>query len=189
MEKIAIIGSPGAGKSTLAGKLGAIHEIEVLHLDRYFWEPRWKEKPRGIRREILQGLVQKERWIIEGTYLDTSDIRLKAADTIIFLDIPGLICFWRVLNRYFKHLKHRKERRPDLPEGCRDKLGAYYSIKVLGFPLFKRKWLLNRLSEFENEKRVYTFRSNGEVEDFLQEQEKHVQENGHALEKAYAIAW
>jgi hypothetical protein len=101
--------------------------------------------------------------------------------------MPGLICFWRVLNRYFKHLAHRKERRPDLPEGCRDKLGAYYSIKVLGFPFFKRNKLYARLREFEHENKVfYAFRSKSEVDRFLrglgQTQGEHVLENTYALE-------
>jgi adenylate kinase family enzyme len=68
-ERIVIIGSAGAGKSTLAQKLGSVLNIEVIHLDRYFWQPKWKEKPRDTRIEILQELVQEERWIIEGTYL------------------------------------------------------------------------------------------------------------------------
>jgi hypothetical protein len=182
MEKIVIIGPPGAGKSTFARQLGAILNIEVFHLDRYFWQPEWQEKPKVVRLHILRRLIRNnERWIIEGSYLDTSDIRLKAADTIIFLDTPGLVCFWRVLIRYLKHLKHRKERRSDLPDGCRDKLGAYYSIKVLGFPFFKREWLIEWLREFENEKRVlYAFRTKKEVDRFLekikqvQTQEEHV---------------
>lgn len=182
MEKIVIIGSAGAGKSTLARQLGEILKIEVFHLDRYFWQPAWKEKSREVRRQIMQRLIQNERWIIEGTYLDTSDIRLKAADTIIFLDVPGFLCFWRVLNRNFKY---PRSTRPDLPEGCPDKLGLNYVFKVLGFPLVKRKGLYAMLSEFEREKIVYTLHSKHEVECFLrdldQTQEEHEPENAHIL--------
>ena len=49
MEKIVIIGSPGAGKSTFARKLGSILKIKVVHLDRVFWQPGWKEKPKILR--------------------------------------------------------------------------------------------------------------------------------------------
>lgn len=165
MEKIVIIGSSGAGKSTLARALGERLKIKVFHLDRYFWQPKWKEKPVVLRRLILQRLIRNnEKWIIEGSYLDTSDIRLKAADTIIYLDIPASICFWRVLYRYFKH---RHAQRPDLPEGCPEKLGLYYILKVLGFPLFKREKLYKWLGKFNDEKKVYALQSKLEVEEFL----------------------
>ena len=36
MKKIILIGSGGAGKSTLARQLGAALQIEVIHLDALF---------------------------------------------------------------------------------------------------------------------------------------------------------
>ncbi len=43
MKKIMIIGSGGAGKSTLARALGSIMNIEVIHLDKLFWKSNWVE--------------------------------------------------------------------------------------------------------------------------------------------------
>ena len=185
MNKIVIIGSPGAGKSTLARKLSKILMIEAFHLDRYFWQPDWREKPREIKRHILQRLIQNERWIIEGTYLefDTSDIRLEAADTIIFLNMPGWLCTWRVLSR---NLKYHGKQRPDLPEGCPDKLRLHFILKVLSFPLVKRNKLYTTLRDFEHRKSIYVFNSKSEVESFLlreqgQLQEEYTQENAFIL--------
>jgi len=47
MSRIAVIGSPGAGKSTLARKLGQALGLEVHHLDRLYWQPGWVETPRS----------------------------------------------------------------------------------------------------------------------------------------------
>jgi len=43
MERVMIIGCAGAGKSTLARKLGAITGLPVIHLDREHWRPGWVE--------------------------------------------------------------------------------------------------------------------------------------------------
>ncbi|MDZ8035131.1 hypothetical protein [Nostoc sp. DedSLP04] len=46
MKKILIIGSGGAGKSTLARELGTILSLEVIHLDAWYWNPGWVETPK-----------------------------------------------------------------------------------------------------------------------------------------------
>ena len=184
MKKIVIIGSPGAGKSTFAQKLGDLLKIEVFHLDRYFWQAGWKEYPRDTRIEIQQQLVRgKDRWIIEGTYLSSSDSRLNAADTIIFLDMPRLLCLWQAVKR---HIAYRGCSRPDIPDGCTDKLSLLYILKVLVFPHRDRNSLLAKLKEIRlleanepEKKTILTYRSSKELEDFLrrlsaQQQKEHV---------------
>jgi GTPase SAR1 family protein len=53
MNKIVIIGSPAAGKTTFARKLGSKLHMKVVHPDRKFWLPGWKEKHRDTRIDIL----------------------------------------------------------------------------------------------------------------------------------------
>ena len=38
VERVAILGCIGAGKSTLARNLGAARTLPVIHLDRYWWQ-------------------------------------------------------------------------------------------------------------------------------------------------------
>ena len=45
MERIAIIGPGGAGKSTLARRLGERLGLPVIHLDAEHWRPGWVETP------------------------------------------------------------------------------------------------------------------------------------------------
>ena len=163
MDKIAIIGSPEAGKSTLAHQLSKSLNIEIIHLDRYFWQPDWREKPRGARIEIMRELVRKERWIIEGTYLDSSEPRLNAADTIIFLDIPPWLCLYRIRQR---HNKYKGQPRPDLPDRCSDNLTLTCVLKVLAFPFRGRRTLKQKLHDYKS-KRIIWLRSRKEVKDFL----------------------
>jgi adenylate kinase family enzyme len=172
MDKIVIIGSPGAGKSTLARKLGRKLHIKVVHLDRKFWQPGWKEKPRDTRIDILKKLVQEKQWIIEGTYLDSSEPRLRAADTIIFLDIHPFLCLQRVI---MQHYKYQGQPRHDLMEGCEDKLTMIRILKVLVFPFRGRRTLEKKLRnfKFDEAKHITWLRSPKDVEDFVARLEPH----------------
>lgn len=183
MEKIVVIGSSGAGKSTFARKLGAITDTDVLHLDRYFWQSGWKEYPRTERIAIQQQLMrERKRWIMEGSYISSSDNRLDAADTIIFLDLPHLLCFWRVIKRHMT--TYRKQKRADLPEGCTDRLSLTALLKILFFPVCGRPLLLAKISARKQlptlSKKVYILRSNREIELFLQRQ-SHERATGYAV--------
>gem|GEM_PF-6797859 len=42
MQKVAIIGSYGAGKSISARSLGNKLDLPVIHLDAYYWQPGWR---------------------------------------------------------------------------------------------------------------------------------------------------
>ena len=171
MEKVVIIGSPGAGKTTLAKKLGTMQKNKVYHLDRFFWQHDWEKKDRDERLDTLQKLVRERHWIIEGTYLNSSTIHLKAADTIIFLDISPFLCLQRIIKR---HREYYRFTRRDIPEGCTDRLTLFRMLKVLIFPLRERRKLENNLriyesSEYET-KRVIRLHSDKEVNAFLEQQ-------------------
>ena len=101
MKKIVLIGSGGSGKSTLARQLGERLKIKVYHLDALFWKPNWVGVPKDEQTKVQNDLVKKESWIIDGNYGGTMDIRLNAADTIIFLDIPRTICLYRAFKIRF----------------------------------------------------------------------------------------
>ena len=69
MERILIIGCPGAGKTTLARQLGEKMQLPVVHLDRIFWSPgNWEHLDSAAFDAALQPELEKSRWIIEGNY-------------------------------------------------------------------------------------------------------------------------
>jgi energy-coupling factor transporter ATP-binding protein EcfA2 len=182
MNRIAIIGSSGAGKSTLARDLGSILHIQVIHLDPYFWKPDWEERPKEERVSILHDLVRGAQWIIEGTYFTTSDMRLKEADTIIFLDMPLRLCFQRVIQRYMSYRKYRQPR-PDLPDGCPDKLGTLYCLKILLF-WFRGRITINRKLREAKNAIIIRLHSPEEVADFLDGLRQLVCETEHSPQAA-----
>ncbi|WP_078379850.1 DNA topology modulation protein [Sutcliffiella halmapala] len=164
MERIAIIGSGGSGKSTMARKLGKLLHIEVLHLDALFWKEGWVGTSKAEQREVQQELIQKEKWIFDGNYGGTMDLRLKKADTIIFLDMPRSTCLYRVLKRRYQY---RNKTRPDMGEGCEEKLDLEFLKWVWEYPVTKKPGILEKLKVLSEEKRVIVLHSRKEVEQFL----------------------
>ena len=99
MKRVLIIGSSGSGKSTLARQLGSKLELPVIHLDRHYWHPGWVGTPQDQWQRTVSRLVQRESWIIDGNYRGTLAMRLKAADSVVFLDLPPWICAMRAISQ------------------------------------------------------------------------------------------
>ena len=165
MKRIAIIGSGGAGKSTLAIQLGEILGIEVTHLDALHWKPGWTPTPEEEWRALQEQLIQRESWIIDGNYGATLDIRLTAADTIIFLDYPTLVCLYRAFKR---RLLYRGRTRPDMGTGCHERIEWSYIKRILDYRREKRPSVMARIEQHSG-KRVVILHSPREVKHFLEE--------------------
>jgi adenylate kinase family enzyme len=75
MRKVLVIGPGGVGKSTLATRLGELLNIEVLHLDKFYWQPGWVELPKPVWLKTVEELLRRDAWIMDGNYSGTLDIR------------------------------------------------------------------------------------------------------------------
>ena len=95
------MGPGAAGKTTLAARLGEITGLPVIELDQLFWRPGLTETPRDQWAVIQRELASRESWIMDGDLgpYDVLEIRLQAADTVVFLDFSPLRCAWRAIRR------------------------------------------------------------------------------------------
>jgi adenylate kinase family enzyme len=100
MQRILIVGSCGAGKSTFATELSAKLNLPLVQLDRLFWKPGWVMQEEVIFTNLLQTELERDNWIIDGNYLKSLPLRLEYADTAILLNLNCWICTWRVLKRW-----------------------------------------------------------------------------------------
>jgi adenylate kinase family enzyme len=83
----------------------------------------------------VQALIRRDAWIIDGNYGGTLDARLEACDTVVFLDLPRLVCLWRVLGRLVRNRGHA---RPELPPGCPEHLSWEFLAWIWTYPSRQR---------------------------------------------------
>jgi adenylate kinase family enzyme len=101
MQRVVIFGRGGAGKSTFARKLGRKTGLPVVELDKHFWQPGLIPTPRERWIEAQRRLADQPRWIMDGDLgqYDELSVRLQAADTVLILDFPLLLCLARAMRR------------------------------------------------------------------------------------------
>ena len=164
MKKVIVIGSGGAGKSTVASQLGQLLDLPVIHLDKLHWKPGWTAPDKDAWRETVRESVAGKKWILDGNYGGTLDIRVPVADTIIYLDFPPLLCLWRVFKRRFQY---RNGDRPDMATGCDEKIDLEFLTWIWSFRLKTRPRIMDAIAKYGPDKDLVVLGSPREVADFL----------------------
>lgn len=165
MERILVIGSPGAGKSTLARIMSETLELPLVCLDALFWLPGWIQRDRTEFDRLLTEQLQSPRWIMDGDYNRTIPLRLQYCDTVIFLDFPTRVCFLGVLKRI---LTYRGKVRPDMGEGCPERFDGAFLRYVLRFRKVNRKNHYKLLASADASVQVVVLKSRRQVKKFLE---------------------
>lgn len=165
MKRILIIGSGGAGKSTLARKLGEATGIEVVHLDKLYWQSGWREPDKTEwRKTALKPELEKDSWIMDGNFGSSLEMRLMYADTVIFLDLPRTLCVRRILKRW---LTYRGTNRPDMTAGCNEKIDVEFLMWIWNYPKRTKPKVESRLKKFEDSIVIVRLRSQKEIDGFV----------------------
>lgn len=162
IRRVAVVGCGGAGKSTFSRRLGELLDLPVTHLDRHYWRPGWVETPHEDFRATQQKLVRAECWVMDGNYTSTMDVRLPAADLIVFLDFPRWRCLFRVTRRIA-----RGWGRDGQAPGCPEHLDWAFLRWLWDWPRDTRPRVLYRLDEHGPSARRVVLSTPREVRDFL----------------------
>ena len=107
-HRILILGCSGSGKSTFARALAARTGLPLVHLDNIWWRADRTHISREEFDRALVELLAGEKWIVDGEYSRTVEVRLRACDTAIFLDYPEVVCMDGIRARV-------GQPRPDMP--------------------------------------------------------------------------
>ncbi len=159
MLKIIIIGSPGSGKSTFARKLRDITNLPLYYLDML-----WHKKDRtNISREEfdekLEEILKKDKWIIDGNYQRTIEMRLKECDTVFLMDYPLEVCLSGAEERVGK-------KREDLP-WIEEKVDEEFKKIIVDFSKNKLPQIYKLLEKYQKNKNIVIFKSREEAEDYI----------------------
>jgi len=143
-QRILIVGSAGAGKSTFARELGRVSGLPVIHLDVLFWRPGWVEPSHEEWAAQLEPVLAEPRWILDGNYGGTMKQRARSADLAIFVERPRLLCEWRAILRY---LRNRNKTRIDVAPGCPEQLDPAFLRYIWAYPTVSGPKARRRLAE------------------------------------------
>jgi adenylate kinase family enzyme len=168
MERIMVIGvSAGVGKSTFARRLGDNLNIEVHHLDTFYWKPGWVEATLEEFISAQKEVSSHDKWIMEGNYSHSFNLRSELADTIIYLELPLGICLYRVIKRWLSNLG---KTRPDMAKGCNEKLDWQFIKFIISTYFPRKKEMKIKLADLQKsdpEKVIVILKSKPDIEGYL----------------------
>jgi len=162
-NRILVMGSSGSGKSTMARKLGEQLKLPVVHIDTLYWQPGWVLNSKEARTQAIQAAAEQPAWVFDGNKW------LTQADTVIFIDINRFVCLWRVLKRW---VKYYGKTRPDMTEGCLEKIDLDFLVYIWTWQRRKRRKILTWLSEFAPPKQAIHLKGRRAVQKFLAQLEE-----------------
>ena len=151
MQKILVIGCPGAGKSTLARSLRDRTGLPLVYLDCLWHRPDGSHVTREAFDRALQEQLARPEWIIDGNYLRTMEPRMAACDTIFLLDYPLDVCLAGAQSRI-------GTRREDLP-WVEEAFDPEFRQWILDFGRDQLPRVYQLLGQYAPGREVHIFRS------------------------------
>ena len=165
VNKVAVFGNTGGGKSTLSKRLADITGLPLVALDLLQYKPGGVEVPHEEYKATHDRLLQQDRWIIDGFgSMDTLWKRLDSADTLVYIDLPVLRHYMWVTKRFLKGFFVPPESWPENSPLLQGTLTSYRTVWLCHQKLTpKYRTYIERMQET---KRVHHLQSTGDIKEF-----------------------
>lgn len=164
MKRILVIGSGGAGKTTFAKMLSQRLTLPLIHLDAHYWKPGWIKTPTDIWNLKVKELCTESEWVMDGNFVSSLALRLKRADTVIFLDFGRVLCTYSVVKRLVSHWGRVRD---DMGEGCKESFDLEFLKWVWNFPSSSRPRVISVLADTPETVNLHFVKNRKELREFL----------------------
>lgn len=163
-----MIGTTGSGKTTFARALAA--RLGVPHAEQDAWnhERGWQEAPLERFRARVDAFTAQPAWVMDGNYSKARDLTWPRADTVVWLDYPAQVVFFRLLRRTLRRVVTGQE----LWNGNRENLRNQFSLESPLPWFFRTHWKRRRETPLQLARfphlRVLRFRSPSQARRWLE---------------------
>lgn len=160
MKRVIVIGCPGSGKTTFAEKLNKCTGLPLYYLDAIWHKPDKTHISRDEFDERISEIFATDKWIIDGNYKRTIEMRLKECDTVFLFDLPTNVCLQGAIERIGKgHY--------DLP-WIETELDSEFKQFIEDFSKDTLPYIYELLDKYKDKKQVIVFESRQEADMFIE---------------------
>ncbi|MDB9527664.1 adenylate kinase [Oscillatoria sp. CS-180] len=167
MNKVAVFGNAGGGKSTLSKRLAEITGLPWVPLDSIQYQPGGDKVPHTEFKATHDALLQQDQWIVDGFgSIDTVWERLKVADTLVYLDMPVWWHYWWVTKRFLQGAWVPPAGWPEGSPLLKGTLNSYTTVWLCHTKLTPK--YRDYVAQAEATQQVYHLRSRQDITQFYQ---------------------
>ena len=159
MKKVIVIGCPGSGKTTFAEKLEKCTGLPLVYLDAIWHKTDRTHISREEFDKTMDGIFERDEWIIDGNFSRTIEKRIKNCDTVFLFDLPTEVCIQGATDRLGK-------KRYDVP-WIDTKLDPDFRKEIEEFPKNTLPAIYELLDKYKENKNIVVFKSREQADKYI----------------------
>ena len=167
LSRVAVVGTTGSGKTTLAADLARRLDTAHVELDALHWEPEWTPAPTDVFKRRAATALASDRWVVDGNYSYLRPDILPCADSVVWLRLPYRVGMWRTFRRT---VARAWDKRPICGENYESWRQAFFSRDSILLWVHKRRdgsrTLVRDLREMDHSATVIELHSAREQREF-----------------------
>lgn len=110
--RIVVVGTSGAGKTTMAKSIASMLDLPCIELDSLNWAFNWQDLSKTNPDEFTQKVrdaISPDAWVSDGNYAVVRDLIWRRATHLVWLDYSRVVVMYRVIKRSITRAFDQKE--------------------------------------------------------------------------------